>query len=701
MRAATVLYAVAIFLSSCLLFLVEPMAGKRLLPLLGGSAAVWTTCLVFFQCALLLGYLVAHGLITRAGSRIQAVVYIALLAASIAQLSRGISPDLRADAAHPIASVLWLLTLLIGLPFVTLSATSPLLQAWYSRWLAHRRAGVDATVPATSAQPYRLFAIANVGSMSALVIYPWLIEPRSSLRQQATGIMFGFTVLVVLCAAIAYSIRSAPVLPPASPASPDAPDETAASRSDGSIHDRALWVLLAACGSLLLSAVTNHLSQNVATIPLLWVIPLIAYLLSFVVAFSGGRWHPRWLTVTLFIAALGVSGYLLHKGDLEVPRAVLIASFSVALFLQCLFFHSEVYRRRPAPRHLTAFYFYVAAGGALGAMLVGVAAPTFLSGNYELVCGLVFATLLGLAVTWTSGWIARGFWGGATAVMLALVVLQVRGDRVNALLRVRNFYGTLHVTEASDPRYHAIVRTLYNGVIEHGQQVFSTALGSTPTTYYGHESGVGLALDSCCAKAPRRVGVIGLGTGTIAAYGRANDVFRFYELNPAVEQIARNVFVYLRNSPAKIEIVMGDARLSLAAEPPQRYDVLVIDAFSGDAIPVHLLTTQALDLYRRHMKPNGIIAFHVSNRFLDLGPVVEQLAEHAGLKTAFISSDDDTPRDLDSADWVLVTSNEAFLADEAVTSARQAIEIPPGLHRWTDDYNSLLPVLRTTAGKSE
>jgi hypothetical protein len=321
MRAATVLYAVAIFLSSCLLFLVEPMAGKRLLPLLGGSAAVWTTCLVFFQCALLLGYLVAHGLITRAGSRIQAVVYIALLAASIAQLSRGISPDLRADPAHPIASVLWLLTLLIGLPFVTLSATSPLLQAWYSRWLAHRRAGVDATVPATSAQPYRLFAIANVGSMSALVIYPWLIEPRSSLRQQATGIMFGFTVLVVLCAAIAYSIRSAPVLPPASPASPDAPDETAASRSDGSIHDRALWVLLAACGSLLLSAVTNHLSQNVATIPLLWVIPLIAYLLSFVVAFSGGRWHPRWLTVTLFIAALGTRAIWKFRAPCSLRRS--------------------------------------------------------------------------------------------------------------------------------------------------------------------------------------------------------------------------------------------------------------------------------------------------------------------------------------------------------------------------------------------
>jgi SAM-dependent methyltransferase len=698
MRVATVLYAVAIFLSSCLLFLVEPMAGKRLLPLLGGSAAVWTACLVFFQCALLLGYLVAHGLITRASARAQGIVYIALLAASIVQLSRAISPDLRASPSHPIASVLWLLTVLIGLPFVSLSATSPLLQAWYSRWVVHRPAGTDASALATSPQPYRLFAISNVGSMSALVVYPWLIEPRSSLRVQAVGVVVGFTLLAALCAVIAYSIRDVPALASATRGSADAIPEPS---SENVARDRIMWVLLAACGSLLLSAVTNHLSQNVATIPLLWVIPLVAYLLSFVVAFSGGRWHPRWLVITLFVGAMGVAGYYLHKGDLEVSRTVLISAFSIALFLQCLFFHSEVYRRRPAPRHLTAFYFYVAAGGAVGAMLVGVAAPSVLSGNYELAIGLVLAALLALAATWASGWIARGFWTAGAAVMLALLVLEVRQDRENSLLRVRNFYGTLHVTQVSDARYNAVVRTLYNGVIEHGQQVFNTTLGTTPTTYYGHPSGVGIALDLCCGTAPRRVGVIGLGTGTLAAYGKPGDVFRFYDLNPAVERIARNVFAYLRNSQAKIEIVMGDARLSLAAEPPQHYDVLVIDAFSGDAIPVHLMTTQAIDLYRRHLQPNGIIAFHVSNRFLDLAPVVEQLAQHAGLETTFISSDDDTPLDLDSADWVLVTANKEFLEQARSEGSPQAITVPRGLHVWTDDYNSLLPVLRRSATKSE
>jgi len=531
--------------------------------------------------------------------------------------------------------------------------------------------------------------------MAALIVYPWLIEPRSSLRGQTTGLVIGVVVLAVLGALMAYSMRNVPLLRPAASRVGDAP------AAGATAQDRLLWVLFAACGSLLLSAVTNHLSQNVATIPLLWVIPLIAYLLSFVVAFGGGRWHPRRLVVALFIAALATDGYFLHKGDLEVPRALLIAAFSGALFLQCLFCHSEVYRRRPAPRHLTSFYFHVAAGGALGAILVGVGAPTLLSGNYELAYGLVCAAVLGLAVTWAAGWIARGFWAAVAVVMVALGAGQMRDDRINALLHERNFYGALHVTQVNNARYHGVVRTLYNGVIEHGQEIFTAALRRSPTTYYGHPSGVGFALDLCCGHGPRRVGVIGLGTGTLAAYGRAGDVFRFYEINPAVERIARTMFTYLRDSPATIDVVMGDARLSLAAEPPQRFDVLAIDAFTGDAIPVHLLTSQALELYRQHLKPGGIVAFHVSNRFLDLAPVVQQLADAAGLRTAFISSDDDTRRDLDSADWVLVTANDDFLLNAAVARANQAIPIPPGLHPWTDDYNSLLPVLRTSAGSKD
>jgi spermidine synthase len=278
--------------------------------------------------------------------------------------------------------------------------------------------------------------------------------------------------------------------------------------------------------------------------------------------------------------------------------------------------------------------------------------------------------------------------------MIVLAVLQMRSFRQDTIAQVRNFYGSLRVIQDFEPPAVVYSRTLIHGTIQHGKQVFTDELRKTPTTYYGHKSGVGLALDLCCGERPKRVGVIGLGTGTLAAYGRTGDVFRFYDINPQVPILAGSLFTYLRESQAKIELVMGDARLSLAAEPPQHYDVLVIDAFSGDAIPVHLITAEAVELYRRHLNPGGIIAFHVSNKFLDLAPVVAQQAEHAGLKCALISSQGDDDAEVYSADWVLVTADEDILDREEVADAASEIENIPGLRLWTDDYNSLLPVLK-------
>jgi MFS family permease len=667
------------------------------LPLLGGSAAVWAACLVFFQSALLLGYLVAHWLVTRAGTRAQAVVFAGMLALSIAQLAFAIDPGLSADAAHPIASVLWVLTALIGLPFVTLSAASPLLQAWYARSARAQddvdmgADGVPTVLP--TAQPYRLFAVSNVGSLLALLIYPWLIEPRLSLHDQTAALAAAFALLIGVCAVIGYSMWRAPTLP-----APTLPTRDSASRrdADDSLGRRTLWVALAACGSLLLSAVTTHLSQNVAAIPLLWIIPLVLYLLSFVVAFSSELSRPAPRAVLMGLAAVGLAGaaYYQYKGDYYAPIVRVVATYSGALFLICLFCHAELYARRPAPARLTTFYLCVAAGGALGAVLVGVVAPTVLTGMYELVAGLCLAAILAFVVTWQTGWLSRVAWAAVAGLMVALLIRHVKARGDNNLVHVRNFYGTLRVSQDSDRVYHAYVRTLFNGIIEHGQQVFRVDLGAEPTTYYGRSSGVGLALAHCCGERPRRVGVIGLGTGTVAAYGRPGDVFRFYDINPAVEPIARHYFTYLRNSPARIEIATGDARVSLAREAPQRFDVLVVDAFTGDAIPVHLLTTQALALYRRHLQPRGIVAFHVSNHFLDLAPVVQQLAEHDGLKTAFIESRGDRAYDLDASDWVLVTADADVLMQAPIASAQEAITIPRGLRRWTDDYNSLLPILR-------
>lgn len=677
-------YAIAIFLSSSLLFLIEPIAGKRVLPLLGGSAAVWTACLVFFQSALLLGYFLAHWLTSRTGSKAQARCYLVLLGLSVLQLAAALRLPLDADVRHPITSVLWLLTLSIGLPFVTLSLSSPLLQAWFERSWAAYGSGAPSNA-------YRLYAISNIGSLLALVAYPWLIEPKSSLRTQIVTLTVGIALLAAVCATIATTLRGMPDREREAPA-----DGRSGAPAIG-MRVQCLWIALAACGSILLCAVTNHISQNVATIPLLWVLPLIAYLLSFVVAFSDERWHPR--AVLLVAGALGVGamGYQLYKGDLRSSIAATVALYCCSLFAVCLFCHGELYRRRPDARRLTRFYFCLAAGGAIGAVFVGVVAPMVLSGNYELTIGLALVSLVGAAATWDFGWRipVPGTALAGALLMFGLVHREVLADRLDALFIERNFYGTLQVSQETSGHYRAVERTLYHGVIEHGQQIYRADLDTAPTTYYGRASGVGLAVSLCCGDGPRRIGVIGLGTGTMAAYGRAGDVVRFYEINPAVEPIARHYFTYLGKSKARVEIVNGDARISLEAESPQRYDVLAVDAFSGDAIPVHLITSEALELYRRHLQPNGVVAFHISNRYLNLAPVVKQLADHAGLETVFITNDDDDKRDVFSSDWVLVTANRRLVEALKSSKDRETITIPRGLRLWTDDYNSLLPILRT------
>jgi hypothetical protein len=715
MSPLTVLYAIAIFLGSFLLFLVEPMAAKRLLPLLGGSAAVWTTCLVFFQVALLLGYLSAHWLATRLRPRAQAFVYTGLLIACLLQASLNLRPDLHASTLHPIVSVFLLLTTLIGLPFIILSATSPLLQAWYSTGFTSAASQSAVKV----VPPYRLFALSNFGSLLALLIYPWLVEPKFSLREQSLAWLAGFAVFVTACSGIAwFKLRDGQnsVAVEDVPASPAIADETKPS----SAH-RVLWLLLAACGSVMLCAMTNHLSQNIAAIPLLWIVPLTMYLLSFVVAFSRGSWLPGFLRVripvvgvsTARMALVGLTGvaigslvYLLDETRRDLPLIVAIPLYCSVLFVICLFCHAELHRLRPSPSHATSFYFLIAGGGALGSVFVGVLAPLVFSGSYELAWAIGFATFMVLVVTWrvNIGW--RLFWSAATVAVVGLLIFfHIRGDGEPTVTRVRNFYGTLRVTQDMVAPFTGPSRYLYNGPIRHGSQIFTDELRKTPTTYYAHDSGVGLALDLCCGDRPRRIGVIGLGAGTLAAYGRSGDVIRFYDINPLVEPIARNMFTYIRESAGTVEIVPGDARLSLATEAPQQYDVLAIDAFAGDAIPVHLLTRQALALYQQHLAPGGIIAFHISNKFLNLGPVVRELAQSAGLQTVLVGSAPNDDKEFDTgeytADWVLVTANKNFLSNEKVVEAGGEILVNAAVRPWTDDYNSVLPLLNWKSNKED
>jgi hypothetical protein len=670
----TFLYASVVFLSAFLLFLVQPIVAKQLLPILGGSSAVWTTCLVFFQSALLLGYLYADLVANKLRSRAQAITHVSLLALALAVLGLHIRANPWAATWHPMLTVFWLLSLIIGLPYLALSATTPLLQAWYTR--SFQANG-----------PYQLFSLSNAGALLALLIYPVMIEPHFTLKSQTRGWSAGFFLFAVLCGGIAWSVRQ--TLPERRPSRL----ETAASQPI-SAQRRALWLLLPGCASLLLCAFTNHLSQNIAAIPLLWILPLSAYLLSFIIAFHSPQAYPRWVMLRLVACTLGILGYIAYDVHGALPVQVSVPIYCVALFILCFFFHGELYRLRPPAESATGFYLLLSLGSALGSLFVGVIAPNLFRANHELAIGLVLAALLALAATWNFGIMARLFWTAGALALLWVGIVQARAWQQDALVQLRSFYGTLRVTETHWPPQAGTTRTLYNGTIQHGAQFFANGMRMQPASYYAPSSGVGLALRLCCEGRAKRVGIVGLGAGALAAYGQPGDLFRFYEINPQVERVARELFTYLRETPAQTDVVLGDARFSINREHGQPFDVIILDAFSGDAVPVHLLTQQALALYRKHLAPDGILAFHISSQYLDLEPVLTREAQQAGMHAVTVHSGADENRGIFVADWVLLTNNEPFLAQPEVNRTAHPSISRSNVTLWTDDYSSILPILK-------
>jgi SAM-dependent methyltransferase len=672
-KAHRLLFATTIFLGAFLLFLIEPLIAKLILPWFGGSAAVWATCLVFFQTALLLGYLYADATIRRLSPNRQSVLHLSLLLVSLFWLP--IAPQLfwRSHVSvDPAWRILGLLTFSIGLPFLLLSSTSPLLQTWYARRAQDR-------------SPYHLFALSNFASLLALLSFPFLIEPRLSSHHQAALWSIGYGLFVLCCALPAWISRGYQPIAPTAP-------ETPLDEAPPTFSAKFLWLSLSACGSMMLLAVTNHLSENVAPVPLLWVVPLALYLLSFTIVFAKRKLYSRWLTARLMAVALGAAGYAIYDSSITHAIQISVPLFCSALFVVCLFCHGELVQRKPAVRYLTSFYLIISLGGAIGAVCVGLLAPHILTGIFELPIVLLFAAALTAVVLWREGWSARLFWACVTACLCAVLIVNVRTMRESTVAMMRNFYGALRIQEFKIG-LHLPYRSLVNGTIEHGAQYLAFPENRNPTTYYGRRSGVGLALRFCC-EGPKRVGVIGLGAGTLAAYGKPGDSFRFYEINPQVVQVANGWFTFLKQSPAKIEIILGDARLSLESEPSQQFDVLAVDAFSGDAIPVHLLTKEAFAVYFRHLKPGGILAIHTSNTYLKLTPVVKLLAEDADYATRLISSDEEVTMMVSPADWVLVTRNQEFLNKPETFTGSENITVPPHLRLWTDDYNNLYEILR-------
>ena len=674
-----ILFALTIFASAFLLFLVQPIIAKQILPWFGGSAAVWTTCLVFFQAALLAGYAFADLVIRRIPIARQGQLHIALLAASLFVLP--IVPGAfwkPTGTENPAALILGLLTVTLGLPYLLLSMTSPLLQAWFAR----RYPGRD---------PYRLFALSNLASLLALLSYPFLLEPAVPTRTQAVGWSVGYAVFVLLCAAIAWSSgravpqpsivenTNAEVIEPASPAPP--------------WTRNVLWCALAATGSVLLLSVTNHITQNIAAVPLLWIVPLTLYLLTFILNFESARWYPRELMLPVTAASLGVMAWCVADTRLTHELELQLGVFGIGLFITCMFCHGELSRQKPPAAYLTQFYLMVSLGGALGAALVGILAPLALRAHFELGLGLIAAACL---LAWQVRRNALVF--GLLALVSIVVttgcaIWNVVNFYESTIVTARNFYGVLRVQETG-PNEVSRHRTLVHGTIMHGLQYIAPQFNRQPTSYYTKTSGIGRLLETLHPrKDPLRVGVIGLGTGTLAAYGTPGDLYRFYDINPAVIRIAREDFTYLAQSEATIETPLGDARLTLEREPGADLDILAIDAFSSDAIPVHLITSEALALYARHIKPGGVIAFHVTNRFLDLIPVVAALADAHGMQAEWIH-DDGVDVLASRSDWVLVSMNKALLASPQIAGAATPIVRRPDWRLWTDDFNNLFQVLR-------
>ncbi|WP_300450851.1 fused MFS/spermidine synthase [Accumulibacter sp.] len=677
MSLAVAGFACTVFLSAFLLFQIQPIVGKMILPWFGGSSSVWSVCLVFFQAELLLGYLYVHLLNEWFSPRRQNLVHAGLLLLSLATLPVVAQPGWPGSSIdNPTWSVLAVLAVAVGAPYLLLSTTGPLMQAWYARAFS-------------SAMPYRLYALSNLASMLALLSYPVFVEPYFAVHEQAIGWSVAYVVFVGVCLASAWQSwrrsanesEAATVSAEATPAPAPAWNECL------------LWVGLAMTASILLLALTRQLTQDIAPVPFLWVLPLSIYLLSFILCFDAPRYYYRpGFLAALPIALLAVDRVLTGS---SLPVPILIGLLSFALFVFCMICHGELVRRRPSVRHLTLFYLMLSIGGALGGVLVGLVAPAAFNAYFELPIGLFLCAVLVIVVLWRD---LRPRWR-----WLLLALLLAHGLRLGAISvdyvkdyrRVlRNFYGQLRVVDVVDDEL-GVKRKMVHGVIYHGEQFLAEALRRQPTAYFCETSGIGRAMLGLAGNEARRIGILGLGVGTLASYGRAGDEMRIYEINDQVLELARSEFSYLADSRARIVPVLGDARLVLEREPPQNFDLLVMDAFSGDSVPTHLLTREAMQVYFRHLKPDGLLAINISNRYLDLRPVVAAAAEALG-RTALIITAQPDPGDrfcLYSV-WVLIVDRERLASLPADLQQAEVLVPRPGFAAWTDAFSNLFGILR-------
>lgn len=706
------LFALTTLLSAFLLFQIQPLIARVILPAFGGTPMVWTACMLFFQALLTGGYGYGHLVATKLAPKQQARVHtlsillsVGLLGLATLRWGNPLIPQLgdqNQASTAPLSHIVRLLAMAVGIPYLVLSTTGPLIQSW-------------SRLSDPSRSPYRLYALSNIGSLAGLLLYPTVIELAFGLHTQAwlfAGLYLAFALAVIACGRGVSRVSDAAV---------EVVGSASARVGASPSWTRYLtWTALAAIASALLLSTTNQLCQDVAAIPLLWVVPLSLYLLSFILAFAEPRWrhgyYQRWLWMPVFMIASGVALHFL--GELRTRVGVQIPAWSTLLFSGCMVCHGELQRSRPEPRYLTGFWFAVSVGGALGGLFVSVLAPQVFRGYFEIHASIA-ACALAVVLTLALGreeepasdlrparasrralQLVSLFVGSAWAVALIFGLLRHAKDANAGVVSVsRSFFGVLRVTEddVDDPKLHR--RLLTHGRIIHGMQFLSSEGSHTPCTYYEPESGVGRAI----RLHPRRalglsLGMCGLGTGTIAAYTRPEDTLRFYEIDPDVVALSRGpapLFRYLADARGKVDVVMGDARVSLARELAQHgsngFDVLAVDAFSGDAIPVHLLTREAVQLYLQHLKPDGVLALHISNRHLALFPVVRAIADSLSLKWVLVDTDYDDDPTAWSSTWVLVGRDAAALAPY-----QPSADPGPGpvVAPFTDEFSNIMKLLK-------
>jgi hypothetical protein len=762
-------YWISIFVGAFLLFSVQLLLGKYFLPWFGGTPAMWTTCMFFFQTVLLAGYAYAHALTRWFTPRMQGYLHSVLLLTALAVLvfmavmwGTPITPSVSwrpQSGDHPVWSLTILLAVSAGLPYFVLSSTGPLLQSWFTR-----------THPGHT--PYRLYSLSNLGSLLGLLTYPLLVEPWFTLRAQARIWTTGFFVFAVVCGYCALRMRRITALPKSTSLGLACQGtlDFDFGQAKPTVGSNLLWLSLAACASVMFLATTNQICQDVAVIPFLWVLPLSLYLLSFIICFDEPRWYSRAAFHPAFALAIFLACLLLLGWGIR-SIFVQIAAHSFILFVSCMVCHGELALSKPDSRHLTSFYLMVALGGAMGGVLVALIFPHIFHGFWEYQLGLWFSVLLLFVVLVRdkSSWLYCSPWGlpgiavaaallpGTTSVVVlgrkelgglfvvlpvlvaayfltrggrkgfdssraraipiycgtallvvgATLVISASNETRNSVVRARNFYGVLNVRELAELPSDWRAYSLFHGRISHGYQFLSEAKRRLPTSYYGLNSGVGMAIIALQKQLsfgtdPQnlRAGFVGLGVGTLAAYGNPGDYFRFYEINPEVIRIARDAryFTFLRDCRAALDVISGDARLSMESElnrgQPQNFNLLAIDAFSGDAIPVHLLTEEAFQIYLKHVKTDGIIAVHITNAHFDLQPVLRRVAERFKLRYALLHTDGDGITTTYS-DWVLL-SRDPTIVNSFPVSARGRFNdaIRPDIALWTDNYSNLFFVLR-------